>query len=186
MFFVFACEFPFKTREPENPTSNQSKWIQPTSPMYAIINLKSSIAEKNITNYLRCLADTSNSSKQFKYIAEPSIANIYPSTFQNWGKSSENIYLNQLMAFLPKDSTSSVTLSLLQEDVYGDSAKLVHSYRLMVEHSCNSSNCPHFMKGQCEFWLAKNAQDMWHIYRWMDFSTGDDATWSVLRAYFGK
>lgn len=186
MLLAFSCDNPFATRNPEPPKNEQSTWIQPTSPNYVLANLRNAISEKNITNYMRCLADTSNSDKQFRYVAEPSVANANPGLFERWDKQDEFNYLNQLSAFVPKDSTQKASLTTLKENTFQDSVILFQSYELDVHYNCQEIDCIHDMEGQVEFRLVRTNEDLWYIYRWSDFSTGDNPTWSDLRAVFGK
>ena len=186
LLVALDCKTPFSTRDPESPNSNQSSWIQPTSPSYVMTNLRNAIAEKNITNYMRCLADTSLSSKQFRFVAEATGANANPGLFLRWGIEEERNYLNQLILFLPKDSTSQVSLSSLKEDTFPDSAILIQDYRLITKYKCEAGECPKVMSGQAEFRLIRNTEDFWYIHRWSDYATGDEPSWSALKAKFGK
>ena len=181
-----GCENPFATREPEAPVKIQSSWIQPTSPSYVMINLKNAISEKNTTNYLRCLSDTSSAVKSFAFIPEPAVANANPGLFTRWGKDAESNYLNQLSTYLPKDSTASVDFERLKETIFQDSVVLLQSYQLKVEYKCDESSCPRVWRGQAEFRLIRTEEDIWYIYKWSDYSTGDDLSWSSLKAAFGK
>ncbi|MBN2001016.1 hypothetical protein JW935_25955 [candidate division KSB1 bacterium] len=181
-----ACSNPFATREPEEPKSNQSTWIQPTSPTFLMANLRNAIKEKNAINYLRCLADTSESQLTFRYDADPAVANAHPGLFDRWGIEQEQTYFNQLLFFLPADSTSSLSLELLRENVFQDSVILLQRYQLTIRHKCRALDCPRMMEGQAEIKLLKNTSEFWYIYKWSDFSIGELPTWSELRAYFGK
>ncbi|MBN2411843.1 hypothetical protein JXQ31_09125 [candidate division KSB1 bacterium] len=149
-------------------------------------NLRNAILEKNISNYMRCLADTSNSSKSYLYIADPAVVNQNPGLFNNWGKENELIYLNQLMLYLPKDSASVFTIISSREDTYQDSVILIQEYSLKVHFKCEDQNCPRDMQGQAEFRLVRTPEDLWYIHRWRDNATGDAPTWSSLKAKFGK
>ncbi len=184
--FLLTCDNPFATREPEDPKSNQSTWIQPTSPAYVLANLRNAIKEKNATNYLRCLADTSESQRTFRYFADPATVSAHPGLFERWGKDQERTYFNQLLFFLPADSASGLSLDLLQENVFQDSVIMLQKYRLTVAHKCEASDCPRLMEGQAEIKLLKNTSEFWYIYMWRDYSVGETSTWSELRAYFGR
>lgn len=184
--FWVGCENPFGTREPEPPKQNQSSWIQPISPTYVLINLKNAIIEKNSDNYLRCLADTSVSPRQFSFIADAVIMNANPGLFLRWGKEEEANYLNQLLSFLPKDSTASVNFDRLKETTFQDSVIFLESYVLNVDYKCESKDCPRSRRGQAEFRFVRTEDETWYIYKWIDYSTGDDLTWSNLKALFGK
>ena len=187
LLFIYSCKTPFATREPEKPTTQQSTWIQPTSPHFVIANLQNAIAEKNVTNYIRCLADTSSSPVNFRYFADPAVANANPGLFINWQLFEEQNYLNQLLSSLPQDSISQITFDLISESSsQQDSAILIHEYHLIVKHTCQEPECPRIMDGQSEFRFVRSAENLWYIYRWSDNSIGDLPTWSMLRAYFGK
>lgn len=180
------CSNPFGTREPEEPITSQSNWIQPTSPNYVLVNLQNAWVEKNNSNYLRCLADTSVSTLSFKFIADPAAINANPGLFQRWGKEYEANYLNQMYSFLPKDSTTSVTFNRLEEATFQDSVTLLQTYVLTFNEKCEAGQCMRQLEGQAEFRLLRTEDDLWYIYRWSDFSTGDKGTWSDLKARFGK
>jgi hypothetical protein len=181
-----GCDNPFATREPEPPKQNQSNWIQPISPTYVLINLKNAISEKNSANYLRCLADTSVSPRQFSFVADAVTINSNPGLFQRWGKEEEANYLNQLSSYMPKDSTASVDFDRLKETTFQDSVIFLESYVLNVHYKCESIDCPGSRRGQAEFRFVRTEDETWYIYKWIDYSTGDDLTWSNLKALFGK
>jgi hypothetical protein len=183
---LIHCVNPFATREPEPPLTSQSNWIQPTSPNFTLANLRNAIAEKNSANYMRCLADTSHSLNRFRYLAEPSVANLNPGLFDRWGKQEEFNYLNQMLLFLPKDSTSQLVLTITRENSFQDSVIMVSDYRLVLNHTCETQDCPREMQGQAELRLSRTNEDLWYIHYWRDYATGAKPTWSSLRAYFGK
>jgi len=181
----FTCQNPFATREPEPPQTGQSNWIQPTSPTYVLVNLKNAVSEKNKSNYLRCLADTGVSEKEYRFLPEPAVANANPGVFWEWGKEAESNYINQMYSFLPADSSISVTFSRLKETTYQDSVILLQTYQLNFDEKC-IDDCMRRLEGQAEFRLIRTADDFWYIYRWSDYSTSDKMTWSALKARFGK
>jgi len=186
MLVFFACENPFATREPEDPKTSQSNWIQPTSPSYVLVNLKNAVFEKNNSNYLRCLADTSVSSRAFKFIADPAAVIANPGLFERWGKEEEANYLNQLLTILPKDSTMAADFNRLEETTFQDSVILLQTYSLAFNEKCETDLCMRNIEGQAEFRLLRTEDDLWYIYRWSDYSTSDSIIWSELKARFGK
>lgn len=180
-----GCKTPFSTREPEKPVTSQSTWVQPTSPSLVMINLRTAVAERNIQNYLRCLADTSLVRASFIYQPEPAVGAANPGLFARWGKESERNYLNQLLAYLPADSVSSLSLNLIRENTYQDSVVLVEEYILTVGHR-HQGEAPKRMQGQAEFRLVRSSEELWYIRRWADYATASYPTWSALRAWYGK
>ncbi|HNW58157.1 MAG TPA: hypothetical protein PKI62_00605 [bacterium] len=180
-----GCKTPFSTREPETPITTQSTWVQPTSPSLVMINLRTAIAERNSQNYLRCLADSAQVRAAFSYVPESAVGAANPGLFSRWGKESERNYLNQLLAYVPADSVSSLTLNLIQENTFQDSVVLVEEYVLTVAHR-HQDEAPRRMQGQAEFRLVRSSEELWYIRSWADHATGDHPTWSALRAYYGK
>lgn len=183
--FIMACDNPFATRSPEPPKGGQSSWIQPSSPEYVMVNLRSAIKEKNVTNYMRCLADTSNSDRVFHFIADPAVANANPALFADWDRTDEFNFVNQFLGFVPQDSSLNVTFNKLQENTFQDSVVLLEDYVLDAFYQCNDDSCFYHMQGQSEFYLTRTQEDLWFIYKWRDVSTGPNPTWSHLRAKFG-
>ncbi len=180
-----GCKTPFSTREPENPVTKQSTWVQPTSPALVMVNLRTAMAERNSSNYLRCLADTSLAPASFSYQPESAVGAANPGLFLRWDKESERNFLNQLFAFLPSDSVSSLSLTLIRENTFQDSVILVQEYVLTVAHR-RQQEAPRQMRGQAEFRLLRSSEELWYIRGWADYATGANPTWSALRAYFGK
>ncbi len=185
--FIFQfCDNPFATREPEPPLKSQSSWIQPTSPSYVLINLKNAMQEKNKSNYLRCLADTSVSSKEFIFYPEPAVANANPGIFDRWDKEAESNFINQLYSHLPKDSLINVAFNRLNETTFQDSVTLLQNYAITMQDKCTETACFQHLAGQAEFRLVRTQDDVWYIHLWRDVSVSDSLTWSDLKARFGK
>ncbi len=180
-----GCKTPFSTREPEKPFTSQSTWVQPTSPALVMVNLCTAMTERNSGNYLRCLADTGLVPASFAYQPESAVGAANPGLFLHWGKESERNYLNQLFAFLPSDSVSTLSMTLIRENTFQDSVILVQEYVLTVAHS-RQQEAPRQMRGQVEFRLVRSSEELWYIRGWADYATGSYPTWSGLRAYFGK
>jgi len=151
-----------------------------------LINLRNAIAEKNAQNYLRCLADTGVARQNFLFIPEPAVHAANPGVFRNWGYEEERIYLNQLLLYLPADSTSQLTLKTLKESTYQDSVILVQEYQLIVHHQRQAKIGLSRTSGQAEFRLLRADDNMWYIHRWTDFATANQPTWSAIRAAFGN
>ncbi|OPZ73010.1 MAG: hypothetical protein BWY83_00348 [bacterium ADurb.Bin478] len=186
MLPALACRSPFATRDPEPPINQQSSWIQPTSSSYVMVNLRNAIAEKNAQNYLRCLADTGKAGRRFLFIPEQSVNAANPGVFRNWGYEQERIYLNQLLLYLPKDSTSQLMLTSLRESVYQDSVILLQEYELTLRHQRQATVGLVKTRGQIEFRLIRSIENMWYIHRWTDYATASQPTWSAVRAAFGN
>lgn len=187
VLILVACNNPFSTREAEPPGQKRSNWIPPSSPDIVLINLRNSIADKNVANYLRCLVDTSQSQRRFQFIPDQSVKNKNPGVFDSWGIQEEKSYINQLFSSLPEDSTRSLLFQNLKESpYYPDSTVFTGEYRLILKHIQDPSSYPREVEGRVEFWLAQEKDGDWSIYHWTDMATGEHPCWSDLKAAFGK
>jgi hypothetical protein len=188
-FFIFtiACDNPFATREPEPPSTIQSNWIQPTSTTIVLANLSNAIEEKNKSNYLRCFADTSVSSKDYVFVPDPAVLAANPGVFSQWNKEAEANYVNQLYSYLPKDSLITVKFTRETDDIdMQDSIIVRKNYTVKMHDRCDADNCIETIIGLAEFRMIRTQDDLWYIYRWRDESVSDSLTWSDHKARFGK
>ncbi len=181
-----GCTNPFTLREPEPPATGRSTWIPPRRPELVLENLRNSILEQNLENYLRCLSDTARKARPYRFIADPLVAAENPGTFEFWSREDEREYFSQLRAILPDDSLHFLTLVPVQNTQFGDSALLVQNYTLVVRHTQQDQGVPGEVSGQARFFLGVDEFGDWAIYRWEDRATGQTPTWSVLKAIFAK
>jgi len=183
-----ACENPFQTRAPEPPRRAQGTFVLPHSPAIVFINLRSALAELNVVNYERCFTDSTRSSRRFRFIPEPAVANTNPGLFSLWSIKEERGYFARMRDPLPADSIFTLTLrpDSLQTVVTGDSAIFLQRYELIARHQRQTSGVPRKVSGEGRFWLSRDQFGDWSIYRWADFSSGSAFTWSTLKAAFSK
>ncbi|MCD6117770.1 hypothetical protein J7K93_12195 [bacterium] len=184
LFVSAECEWPFSTRDPEPPVNNQSAWVIPVSPEMVLSNLQRSVKEKSVEYYIRCLTDSSYSSKNFKFLPDPEISAQYTGIFINWTKQKEESVMRQVFSIVPDDSTCSLDFVLSSEAVASESAILVVDYTLRIRHTGTVLKTKIF-KGRSEFWLAPDVRGEWSIYNWIDHRTSDREPWSLLKAKLG-
>ncbi len=186
-----GCDAIFGTREPEEPDENISRslWQQPTSPGIVLENLKNAFSERNEENYLRSLADSTSSEREFLFIPSKEAAVNNPGAFQGWGLNEERVYINLLFSesSLPEGVISSLEFTSFEEpSIPSDSALFEEIYELELEHTLE--NVPPKMMGIAKFRMARSDDGNWSIYRWEDlaFSNDNDTldlpTWSELKA----
>ena len=177
-----ACENPFSTRTPEPPEQNSSTFIPPTSPDVVFINLRVAIREKNVENYIRCFVDSTRSNQRFTFVADP-LAAFNHSELLSWDLRDERGYVVRLFQATPSDSTRILTITNGSPTPDGpDQATLSTNYTIIIEHT--QQGTPTVYRGLSNFLLEKNQTGDWAIYRWSDFNTGVDPSWSELKALF--
>lgn len=171
----------FETRTPEDPVRTRSTFIPPTSPDALIQNLGSSIAEKNSTNYSKCI-----SSVYYKYVPDSRSQLLYGHIFENWSYSSEKLYLDNLISQTNANAPSNLFLSnKIVTLISTDSATVSADYIVVFQH--NRANIPKTSVGNFRLTLTADESNYFYINIWEDFRRNDtDFTWSELRANFSN
>jgi len=170
---VSGCDL-FQVREPQPPSQGSSTHEVQSSSASVLRNLKSSIAEYNIDNYITCLVDSSV--RPFVFVPSS-----YYAVFNSWGIESERQYFLNLGA--PAAGTPpSLTLTMQDSTVTADSVRYSMSYRLFFPH--HRSDVAKTVIGNMQLYLLRESHGLWFIYRWEDSRTTTDSTWSYLKASF--
>ena len=177
---IVCCDNPFATRDPESPSEERSTWLQPIFPERVIDNLKYSIQEASITNYMKCLTD---SNKLFRFIPDAFVMETNQGFFDYWDLTSEQNYISRMFT-ASQDSIRIATFTPETSIDYVDSVLINVDYELEVHHNLTESY-PDFVEGKAEFWL-KQQHSEWFISRWIDYGIGEQPSWSSIKASFGK
>lgn len=165
----------FRTRPVEPPSSSGSEWVSPTDYEILLSNLKTSISQRNVQNYLRCFNQDS-----INFVPAASLLNDNENIWKNWSIQDEQAYFDNMVADLTSQSGNS--LSLLQtdlQDVTSDSVKYVGDYTLRVNHADTTLST--FFKGQIQLSIKLNSFNEWEIHRWRDIEIFADSSWSNLK-----
>lgn len=172
------------TRTPEEPTGNRGTYEPPTSPQIVIDNFRYAVIEKNMQNFMLCLADPSRS--RVPYVFEPSAeaGARFQAIFQSWSLDKERQAFLSVIARLPTDvalglefTNGSVAFSS------PDSLVWVGDYRLTTK--LDLAGVPNMLTGTMVLSIRPEVSGLWSITRWGDARrTGDtlESTWSVLKA----
>ncbi|RCK73284.1 MAG: hypothetical protein IGBAC_0130 [Ignavibacteriae bacterium] len=179
--FIFliipACNI-FEIRTPENPTQQSSTFVQPVTPDIVIQNLKNSIEDYNIDNYIRCLSDPEVTGRTFKFIPA-AVTGIDRAIFNNWTIESERQYLTNLGK--PAYGRASLTLTN-KRDVYVSSDSVIVNYDYSLFYPRTNQN--YNAGGNLQFYISVDKNGSWSIYRWEDFNTTQSITWTYIKAIF--
>lgn len=175
----------FSTRTPEKPDSDATGYIPPTSYDLVIENLKNSLAEKNLNNYLLCFSDSSFTEiKDFNYIATPQIAAQNQNLFANWGVESEEKYFNSMITASLDQVRPSLTFTDEQYQNFSDSIIFTSNYLLNINF--NNQQSSNNYAGNLRIVLKNSPTGFWYITSWYDFEREDTEllTWSFLRSKY--
>ncbi len=186
---LVSCEW-FTAREPEKPDSGTSNFEPPTDYSIVISNFKNAISEKNLENYLACLADESKDKFGFSFNPSARAQAQYPSLFLDWGVTDENQSFNSLINSMEKPVNPRLNLYYEAdgfENKQPDSAVFAADYILKIDHNVESIPADRF-GGSLHLTIRRNKSGLWSIYRWLDqqSSVNDsiENTWSEMKALF--
>ena len=184
MLNISACDI-FGTRDPESPTQTSSNYRPPTQPDIVLENLQNAVAERNTENYLRSFVDSTYSNRRFEFIPTQEAQNQYFSVFSRWSLQSEREYFENLRAQTMPTAFSTLVFSDDRfESLQSDSAVYNANYTVVFQHG--RADTPTEVRGNLLFYLAADSRNNWVIYRWIDFKTGSDFSWSELKGRFSN
>ena len=179
---VGSCSL-LDTREPEQPSQSSDDFLPPTTPESVISNLENSIAQKNIQNYIHCFADPSRTAHAFTFVPSAEAAAQYPSVLNLWTYAEEQSYMSNLISMAMPGGFSSLLLTPRSSVISADSVVYSYDYLLTFQHT--QSGFPASARGNLQFTIGVDNSN-WSIFRWSDFKTTTDITWSSFKGNFSN
>ncbi len=184
-----ACDF-LTTRDPEDPESSGSSFVQPTSADIVLQNFSGSIREKNDANYERCFVpeESAGIDELQAYCFEPSAeaAQRFVSVFSGWSLKSEREAFVAMIANVPEHSIPSLLLTkpFTEFEIQTpDSVIYVSDYQFVPGFA--EPVAADTVVGKLTFTIARLANSTWAISRWTDqaitTSGSERETWSALK-----
>lgn len=171
-------------RDPEPPTQASLDFRPPTVPNIVITNLESAIAQKNSANYISCFTDPTKSKRTFTFIPSTEASAQYPGLLTQWTTAEELSYFQNMIAKSPPNGFSSLGLTQRSSVVTPDTVLYEYDYVLTFEHT--EPGFPTTARGNLQFSLGTDNSNFWSIYRWSDFKTTNDITWSLMKGKFSN
>jgi hypothetical protein len=169
----------FEPRSPEAPTQSSQTFLPATDPLIVISNLQDAIEQKSVPNYMQCLADPLAGVHIFLFVPSSEGTAQYGSLFRTWSTAEEQAYFQNLTTRTTPASITEKTRSLA-----ADSALLEYDYTLTFENT--AAGFPSRASGNLQFALQRSSSNIWTIYRWTDFKTTNDITWSLFKGKFSN
>ena len=176
----------FKTRTPEAPTQPSDSFKPATDPDVLIENFQAAIAEKNSVNYLQCLADPSRGGQTYEFVPASSAAALYANVFMSWNRDAERQYFLNLVAKASSNPAaySNLVLSHAASIIGSDSAVYTFDYTLTFDH--NDPTISTTASGTMQLVMGPDKTNAWVIYRWTDFKSTSEVTWSHFKGKFAN
>lgn len=179
-----SCDL-FSTRNPEQPDTAGTGYIPPTSYDLVIENLKNSIKERNLNNYLLCLSDSSFTGiSQFEYIADPQISSQFQGIFSEWNTNSEEKYFSSMVSSILEETKPILNFTDGKYQNFIDSIIFNGTYFLSINFSDEQSEKNY--NGTTRIVLKRSSTGFWYITSWYDFQANDNNlfTWSYLKSKY--
>lgn len=176
----------FEPRQPESPTAPSDSFRPSTDPDALIENLQNAIAQKNVVNYERCFAEPSHAAEPFVFAPSSAALAVYAAVFAHWTVDEERQYFQNLVARSQGKSNAVSNLTLTHKTIIvsGDSAVHSYDYTLTFEHT--DPTFPQTAIGTMQVVMGPDNNNAWVIYRWTDYKTTGDVTWSHFKGKFSN
>lgn len=179
----YSCDL-FTTRDAEMPDQGRSNFQPAVQPAIVISNLKNSLTDKNVQNYIACFADSIFTPKRYVFSASGEAASVYPIFLQGWGISEEQRYITSVFTKAPKDFPISLTLNDEQfTNLSGDSLIYTATYFLNVPIPSGDQSFSNY-SGNLQFNMVRDSRSEWSIYLWKDNKSQTLPSWSDLKGNY--
>ena len=175
--FLSSCDL-LTTREPEAPDTRRTSYLPATTPDILFINLKNSLKEKVLENYMACFVDASFLPLPFIYLPSPESVASFP-TLATWDLSAEQQYFNNLIVGTKKDVPIILDLQKEVKNTMGDSA--IYQYEYIISLTPINENIRSSYRGNLKFYINIDSRNQWVISKWEDFKSSNNPTWSMLK-----
>jgi len=175
-----SCDL-FTTRVGEEPNKIKSNRIPPVRAEDVIENLKNSLADKNVQDYVDCFVDTIFADQSYNFSASSEALSLYQIFIQGWGLNEERQYFNSAALRVPVDFPIQLTLSNENySTLSGDSSiySAMYSINLPVQ---SGDPFPQNYAGNLQFNMLRDSRQEWVIYFWKDTKSEALPSWSELK-----
>ena len=178
---ISGCDI-FNTRDAEKPTQPRSDFEPAATVDILIQNLINSLKDKDVTNYMTCLSDTSFTDKKFRFVPSNEAISTYP-TLMDWNERNEEQYFTNMSIKVNTNSQIVLTLKESSRNNFGDSTFYTANYALNLPFvNSNSEVTPVIYEGTLTFKMIRDSRSVWSIYYWQDIKTSDSSSsWSDLK-----
>ncbi|MEJ2617308.1 MAG: hypothetical protein P8Z35_20320, partial [Ignavibacteriaceae bacterium] len=164
---VSGCDI-FNTRNAEKPTQPRSDFEPAATVDILIQNLINALKDKDVTNYMTCLSDTSFTDRIFLFVPSSEAASTYP-TLMDWDKRNEEQYFTNMSVKVNPNSQIVLTLKESTRNNFGDSTFYTANYSLNLPFvNSNSEITPVIYEGTLTFKMVRDSRSVWSIYYWQD------------------
>ncbi|MCF6270239.1 MAG: hypothetical protein L3J41_11035, partial [Melioribacteraceae bacterium] len=120
LFLYSGCDI-LSTRDAELPDTQRKNYLPATTPDILFLNIKNSLKEKVLENYMASFVDLAYSSYPFIFIPASEAVASFPGLVE-WSLQSEQQYFNNLLVGTKEDIPIILDLQNEIKSTMGDSA----------------------------------------------------------------
>ncbi len=186
VIFTFTCSSCglFDTRDPEPPSASNCFSAPQTERGVVLVNLQTAIAQKCVDTYTACFSGSTTGSQAFVFVPSAEAREQYGAALSDWTPADEEAYFRNLVAKGITNGFANLLIVPLDSVITADSAVYNCDYTFVFEHT--EQGFPVAARGNLQFTLAPDGNNIWKIYRWTDFKTTNDITWSLFKGKFSN
>jgi hypothetical protein len=174
----------FDTRSPAEPSESNVPWRQPTQAHYVVENLENTLEGMDLTLYGRCI-----DADRFLFQADPVLAQIDPSRYENWRWAVEEGSTRRMLEAVEQHwgtADSAIVLAFTEEEWLvneADTSMVQYRYHLTVHHG--RTDVDSLAVGTLRWGFRRSAADrLWYLAGWSDFADEAGTAWSTIRGAF--
>lgn len=179
-FIIAGCDL-LQTREAAPPNRPRSNFQQAVTPEILISNLVNSLNDKDVQNYINCLADSSFTDKNFNFSPSSGAIAQYQFLTDNWNVKDEDQYFKNLITKVEPESPLILSLTNEQYSPLGDSLIYTATYSINVPNNVSE---PKDYQGDLRFDMVRDSRSFWVIFYWQDTKSTALPSWSELKGKF--
>ena len=177
LLLISGCDL-LTTRDAELPDTQRTSYLPATKPDILFLNIKNSLKEKVLENYMASFVDISFSPQPFIFIPSSESVASFPGLAE-WNLQSEQQYFSNLLVGTKDDIPIILDLQNEIKSNMGDSA--IYQYDYILSLTPNNENLSTSYRGNLKFYIYLDSRNQWVISRWEDLKVGNNPTWSILK-----
>lgn len=174
----------FETRDPAPPSESNCVSIPATRPGIVLSNLQNAVGQKCVDMYAACFSQPGSGQPPLQFVPSAEAREQYAGVLDEWDAADEQAYFRNLVARSVVNGLAQLQLVPRDSIVTPDTVLYSLDYRLTFQHT--DAGFPVTAAGTMRVTLAPDGGTIWRIFRWVDFQTTGEASWSLFKGRFSN
>ena len=177
-FLLFACNNPFSTRTPQEPTSGGVAIRPANTPENVLYNMRVAFEGLSTQDFLDIF------SEDFMFNPDPEDSSKYDGEYSStWNKERETDFVNNFFLTVQSDTLAvdPVSVTIFNYEYEPGQDMYVYEYEVEIDFS----DVYKVLSGRAWLFLREESDGKWYIYQWADHQyEKDKITFGELRALY--